>query len=134
MSLVLIGGALEALLATITPELLTAHENEDFTPPDADTPYQRADLIPARPDNQENNASYMAQGFLQVTLFYPLKAGAGVAGARAELVRSTFYRGRSVSSGGVTASISATPEIMAGAVDGDHFMVPVRIPFHAHII
>lgn len=134
MSIVSIRAALETALAAISPSVATAYENQDFTPPNADTAYQRAYLLPARPENQENNAGFMAKGFLQVSLFYPLKAGTGVAAARAELVRSTFYRGLSLTSGAVTINISETPEIMAGSVDGDRFMIPVRIPWHVHII
>ena len=69
----------------------------------------------------------------KVSLAYPLGAGPSAATTRAELIRSTFYRGASFTSGGVTVTISRTPEIAPGRVEEDRWVVPVRVRFHAHI-
>lgn len=134
MSAVLVRAALEVALATMAPPLATAYENAPFTPV-AGAPYQRANVLFAEPANLEmGSARYTEQGYLQVSLAYPLNAGPAAATARAELLRSTFYRGASFSSGSVTVHIEKTPEIAPGRVEEDRFVVPVKIRFFAHII
>lgn len=133
MSTILIRAALETALIAMSAGLDTALENDKHTPPSAGTPYQRVTVRFARPDNIENTASYRQDGFMQVDLFYPQDAGPGDAMERAELIRSTFRRTASFSSGGVTTTIFRTPEILPGMNDGDRFHVPVRVEFYAHI-
>jgi hypothetical protein len=53
---------------------------------------------------------------------------------RAELIRSTFYRGASFTSGGVTVNIEKTPEIAPGRVEEDRFVIPVKVRIFAHVI
>lgn len=115
---------------------LTAYENVAFTPPSSPppgVPYQRVNLIFAQPDNDEQNRYYIERGFMQVGLLYPIGAGSGAAATRAELIRSTFFRGASFASGGVTTNIERTPEIAAAQVEGDRWFAPVRVRFYAHI-
>lgn len=132
MSVTAIRAALETALAAMTPALATAYENAAFTPV-AGTPYQAVAVLFARPSNTENAPSHMELGFMQVTLRYPVNTGPGAAAARAELIRTAFPRGRTVISSGIKTTISDTPEIMPGYVDGDRWAVPVRIRFFAHI-
>jgi hypothetical protein len=70
---------------------------------------------------------------MQIDLYYPLNAGPGAASARAELIRTTFSRGASFTASGVKVHVTKTPEIAPGRVEEDRYVVPVRIPFHAHI-
>jgi hypothetical protein len=72
-------------------------------------------------------------GFLQVTLCYPLGAGTSAAATRAELIRSTFYAGRTFTSGGVTVTIEGTPTIAPAAIEDDRYTVPVRVRFYSHV-
>lgn len=134
MSALKVRNALETALNAMSPALASAWENSAYIPV-AGTPYQRVTLLLAEPVNAEIGRSglYMEQGFMQVDLAYPLNAGAGAATARAELIRSTFYRGASFTASGVTVTIERTPEIMPGRVEEDRFTVPVRIRFYAHI-
>ncbi|MDO8800049.1 phage tail terminator-like protein [Phenylobacterium sp.] len=133
MSVVAIRAALETALAAISPALATAAENVAYTPTPG-TPYQRAAVLFARPDNQELSAAHVAQGFMQTTLCYPTNAGPGAASTRAELIRTTFYRGRSLTPvSGVTVTVFTTPEIMPGYVDGDRYCIPVRVYFRAPV-
>lgn len=133
MSIVSIRAALETKLNTITPAISTAWENHPFTPVDG-VPYQRVYLMPATPSNPTmGDGYYREQGIFQVSLFYPLQTGAAAAAARAELIRSAFKRGVSMTSGGVTVQIGNTPEISQGRVDGDRFHVPVRIFWFAGV-
>lgn len=131
MTALLVRSALEVALAAMSPALSTAYENAPFTPV-AGQPYQRATLLLAEPANVEFGPGYIEQGFLQVDLNYPLAAGPHDATARAEAIRSTFYRGASFTASGVTVNIERTPEIMPARVEEDRFIVPVRIRFYSH--
>jgi hypothetical protein len=60
--------------------------------------------------------------------------GSGAAETRAELIRSTFYRGRSLTPvGGVTVTIHLTPNILPAYVEADRYCIPVRVPFMAPV-
>jgi hypothetical protein len=132
MSAVLVRQALEVAIAAMSPPLQTAYENAPFTPTNG-TPYQRVTMLLAQPANDEFSPVHREEGFLQVDLCYPLGAGPATATARAELIRTTFARGASFTASGVTVNIDRTPEIMPGRTEEDRFVIPVRIPFHAHI-
>lgn len=149
MSAVKIRAAMEVALDAMTPAIDTAWENAAFAPrgtvdaghriegiPYAQgdgTPYQQVHILFAQPDNETFGSAHVERGFMQVALKYPLMAGTAAVTARAELLRSTFYRGQSFSSGGVTVIIEKTPEIGSGSVDGDRFVVIVKIRFFANI-
>jgi len=125
--------ALEAALAAMSPALATAWENLPYTPVPG-TPYQRVYLLPARPENPElGGALQIEQGYMQVSLAYPLDTGPAAATARAELIRSTFARGTSLTDSGITTIIPETPEIAPGRVEEDRFVVPVKVRFTAQI-
>ena len=132
MTALLIRQALETKLGTISPALATAYENVQFKPTNG-TAYQAVYVLFAQPDNRETGRQYVARGFMQVSLFYPQGGGAEPATSRAELIRSTFYRGLSLTNGGVTVTIERTPEILPGRNDDDRFVLPVRIPFYAPV-
>lgn len=128
MSITAIRATLESALDGMTPALSTAWQNVPFTPVTG-TPYQRATLLLAEPDNREFGASFQEQGFLQVDLCYPQSVGSNAVEARAELLRTTFKRGTTIGS----LMITATPEIKPAYNDGDRYVLPVRIRFHTYI-
>lgn len=133
MSAALVRKALEVALAAMSPALSTAYENAPFSPV-VGTAYQRVTLLLTEPANPVvGGGFYTEEGFLQVDLAYPLDAGPAAATARAELIRTTFYRGASFTASGVTVNIERTPEIMPGRVEADRFVIPVRIRFYAHV-
>lgn len=133
MTAAAIRAGLETALKAMTPPLDTAWENVDFEPTPGE-PYQKVNVLFARPDNPEVGRNYMQRGFMQVTLMYPIGKGPGAAQTRAEAIRSAFYRTRALTASGVTTTIEFTPEIMPGFRDGDRYAVPVRVPFFADII
>ncbi len=133
MSIVSIRAALEAQLNGMSPALPTAWENFAFTPPAPSSPYQKVDLLFATPDNPEMGTGYRELGYMQVTLRYPLQKGPAEAAARAILLRTTFPKNLSLTSGSIVVTISKTPAIGSGAKDGDRWAVPVKIPFHSNI-
>lgn len=133
MSLILVRSALETALAAMSPPLATGWENAPYTPV-AGTPYQLAYLLPAEPDNLEMSGRlYWERGIFHINLFYPLGGGPAAAMARAELIRSTFYRGASFTSGGITVSVWRTPEIAPAMTDADRYQLPVRVRYYAQI-
>lgn len=131
MSLVAVRAALETALAAVSPALATAWENVPYTPVNG-TPYQRAYLLAAEPDNPEMGRMATERGFFQVSLFYPLDTGPSAAMARAELIRATFVRGASFTASGVTTTVERTPEIAPAMIEEDRYHLPVRIRFYAH--
>jgi len=127
MSIGSVRAALEAKLNGITPALATAWQNAPYTPV-AGTAYQQVFLLPATPSNPTlGDGFYREQGIFQITLMYPIQAGSSAAETRAELIRTAFKRGTSMTSGGVTVKVEATPEISQGRVDGDRWAVPVKV-------
>ena len=132
MSIVAVRAALQTKLSGMAA-LATAWENVGYTPV-AGTPYQAAYVMPATPDNPTmGDDYYQEQGIFQISLFYPLAVGTAVAEARAQLIRTTFKRGTSMTSGTVTVIVNKTPEIGQGRVDGDRWHIPVRVRWFAGI-
>lgn len=133
MSTVLVRAALETALAAISPALATAWENVDFTPPATSTAYQNVTLMFAQPDNASYGAGYRELGIMQVDLNYPQQSGPSAAYTRAELLRTTFRRGATFSSGGVSVVVDRTPDIMAGRNEAGRYVLPVRVRFFAQL-
>lgn len=145
MSLLAVRRAFEDTLAAMPSGIATAWENVPYTPV-AGTPYQRAFLLPAEPDNPEMGRFTQERGIFQINLLYPLGQGAGDALRQAERIRSTFYRGRTITvaiiddwfeyystaDGTVKTVIERTPEISPGFAEEDRFVLPVRVRFYAN--
>lgn len=113
---------------------LTAWENMSFPKHAGQVPYQRVNLLPARPSNPTFGGNHYREiGIFQVTLVYPMQQGTGDVVARAELIRSTFPRGSSFSNGGIVVNLDRTPEIWPGAVAEESYMLPIRMSYWADI-
>ena len=132
MSITAVRAALETKLAAMTPALATAYENAPYTPVPG-TPYQAVYLLPTVENPTMGDSYYREVGIFQISLFYPLLTGPAAAAARAQLIRTAFKRGTSMISGGITTTITRTPEISQGRVDGDRWHVPVKLQWHANI-
>lgn len=132
MSQTLIRKALETRLAAM-PALATAYEGVDFTPV-VGTPYQKAFLLPAAPDNSTQGASYYRElGVFQVTLCYPKGTGANAAQTRAELIKTQFKRATTMIESSLRVVVTNTPTISPGFIDGDRYCVPVSIYYQTDI-
>ena len=132
MSVVAIRAALETALSGMSPAISTAWENVPFTTV-AGTAYQSAYVMWTEPSNPEFSGGHQEKGIFQVSLKYPLLNGTLTAATRAELLRTTFYRGNTFTSGAYKVIVERTPEILAGFVEGDRWVVPVRIRFFVNI-
>lgn len=133
MSALKIKAALETALNTITPLLKTIFENSDYVAVTG-TAYQMTNILSIEPENPTFGDGFRRErGIFQISLMYPLNAGAGAAVTQAELIRQKFYRGATFVSGGVTVTIERTPEIGAGYVDLDRWRIPVKVRWYANI-
>lgn len=132
MSLTAIRAALETTLNAISPALTTIWENTEGTPVNG-TAYQRVFLLPGPPLNLEIGPSYTEQGYLQVSLYYPLGTGPAAATARAEAIRAAFKFASTHTASGVKVLITATPEIGPARTEDDLYFLPVRVRFEAQI-
>jgi len=132
MSIVAVRRALEVHLATLTPILPTAWENELFTPPTG--PYQKAFLLPAEPSNPEQGGGfYQEQGVFQISACYPIGKGTKAAGDRAQALRAHFPRALSLAADGVVVTIQRTPTIAPHMIDADRYVLPVSVRWFANI-
>ena len=132
MSIILVRAALQSKLDGMSPSLQTAWENFKYDPVDG-TPYQAAYLLSSPENPTIGDGYYRLIGIFQINLYYPLLEGTATAEARAELISTTFKRGTSMASGGITTRIEKTPEIMPGRADGDRWMIPIKIRFFAGV-
>lgn len=128
-----IRAALEVALNSMAPAVATAWENVMFNPPASSVPYQSAFLMMGEPDNREWGGSHIEEGILQVSLMYPLQKGTAEANARAEYLRTVFFKGATFTKDGVKVNIVKTPTIGQGRADGDRWFIPVKIRFHSFI-
>ncbi len=134
MSIAKIRAALESRLSALSPPIATAFENMAFSPVPG-MPFQRVNLLPARPENEVLGSGYFREvGIFQVTLCFPMNGGPAACQARAELLRSHFKRGTKVTNGGITTIVTTTPALSAGYVDGDRYCIPLSIRYRAEII
>lgn len=122
--------ALEARLNAIALPLDSQWENTNYVPVSG-TPYQKIDLLLADPVNPEMGRLYQETGYMQVSLRFAINEGAGAASAKAQSIRDWFYRGLTLAANGLTVTINRTPIIRSAFIDGDRFVVPVKISFLA---
>jgi len=134
MSSLKIRQALETAVNSMLPALATAWENVPYTPV-VGTPYQKAYILFAEPENNEiASPRYRELGYLQLTLMYPLNVGTKDAQTRAELIRTAFPKGSTFAKSDVTVMVEKTPEIGTGQVDGDRWAIPVKIRFFSNVL
>jgi hypothetical protein len=141
-AVVSIRAALETAINAISPSISTGYENSDFTPPEItvsasvtelQAAYQMVHILFAEPSNATYGSAHQALGYVQIRLMYPPQRGTAAINARAELIRSTFYRGASFTDSGYTVVISRTPEIMPGQNEDGRFAQIVKIPFQCTV-
>jgi len=128
-----IRAALETALAGMSPDLPTAWENDTFTPPGINEPYQEAALLLARPDNSETGRQYTQRGYMQVSLRYPLGVGTADVTERVEALKALFVKPSSFTASGVTVNVDRTPEVIPGRSDAGRWLVLLRIYFSAQV-
>ena len=133
MSIINIRAALETALNSVSPSILTAWENLEFAPPAANVPYQRAYMLLAKPDNFEMGANYAELGIFHINLMYPKSTGSRAAAIRCELLRELFHRGATFEFSGTRVIVTLTPDVVPGFIEGDRFIIAVKVPFSSFI-
>lgn len=123
--------ALETRLAAMSPALATAWENSPYEP-EPGTPYQRAFMLYAAPENEVLGCDYRREvGVFQVSLFYPPGTGSAAAQARADAVQEHFPRGLTLTHSGTSVLIPRSPAKAPGFNADGWYVVPVSIPYRA---
>lgn len=132
MSAVAMREAVEVALAAMSPALPCAWEDSDYTPVPG-TPWQAVHVMFADPRPLELSGKWHEEpGIMQVSLFYPTKAGPTAVETRAELIRSTFKHGSEFTADGVRVTVSNVPSIVK--LDDPAWTArAVRVPFYAFI-
>jgi hypothetical protein len=132
-NLVALHSALESHLASMPSVLPTQFENVSFNPVDG-TPYQRVNIVLADPFNPEMGIFSQDNGYMQVTLLYPVDDGKGDALAMAQAISDWFPRGLSLSASGVTVTVERTASIKPGYIELARFALPVQMRFYSNNI
>jgi Bacteriophage related domain of unknown function len=131
-----IRNALETRLNAMSPPFPTAWENSGYVP-QVGTPYQAVYLLPAQTENPTfagtGQELAFEQGIFQISIYEPKSGGTQAAALRAAAIRDQFKRGLSLSSGGVTVVIARTASIASALLEADWYVLPVSIPYFAHV-
>lgn len=124
--------AAERLLTNLSPALPTAYEGVAFTAPDG--LYQRCQFMIASPDDPVFPAGYHRER-IQFQVFVVGKVGVGTAEVitRAELIRSSFYKGKTMIESGTRIHILETPQISGTMVTNERIVCPVLIDLIAEV-
>lgn len=136
MSYDAINTALFTKLAALAPAIPIAWPNVNYAP-QIGTPYMRAAIIPYPTANPTMGMGALDVkryfGLLQVLLYYPINSGEGDLRRKADAVIAWFYRGLTLTSGGVSVNIDATPYASPAFVSDAWFVVPVSIPYRSDV-
>jgi len=125
--------AFETYLETMSGVLPTQWENVNYTPVTGQ-PYQAVYMLKSNPDNPTfGDGFYRENGLLQISLRYPQNTGAGAAEAMADKLLNFFPRGLTLTDGANTIVVSKTAQIQPPMIDGDRFVINVRIPYFVNI-
>jgi hypothetical protein len=112
---------------------LTAFQNASYQVVQG-VPYQLIHLTTFKPEEPTQGGGYYREhGVFQVTLVYPVGVGVGAATARAELIRSYFKKGTTLTNSGVKTIIIDTPEFGYLQGSSDDIELPVKIGYRADI-
>ena len=119
--------ALERKLSQVQGFIPTANEGVEFNPPD-NAMYQRTQIIINRPRDPSFPVGYHREE-VQFQVFVCDIKGQGTTAAltRAELLRSTFFKGWSTTEGNVLIRSLSTPQIGSVFITNDRVIVPVLI-------
>ena len=133
MEILNIKKALERRLEQVLPYVPTGYEAVEFNPPNGSM-YQRCQFVINNPDDPVFPAGYHRERWnMQIFVCDTKGHGTGVALARAELLRNTFYKSLSLIEGATRLYILTTPQIGSAFIANDRVIVPVIIPVVAEV-
>lgn len=133
MSMLIIKKLLETQLNTTPGALPTAFENVKLDP-SVQAPFQEVYFLPGKTRNPSFGDGFKREeGLMQVTLSYPLKAGAQLAITKAEVIKAVFPRGLTLSEGKVRVMIDQSSWIGQGVPRDGWYALPLSIPYIADV-
>jgi len=126
--------AIKARIATLLPTYGKAYPGETFSPPysgSALLPYLRIGRVSAVPARQmiADGQGYERQGFIIVTLVYPLGQAVEVYDQIAGTIADHFNDMVRMNYGSVCVSVPSYPQVLEGFEDNGYWTIPVRIPW-----
>ena len=124
--------AMETYLKLLDPTFPSAWDNAEFKPPVG--PFQAISFLFAEPDDRGGKDSPVLQrGYMDIALAWPPNVGSGAANVKAKNVAEHFKRGTTIETPNFNIIVERTPTINGGQVEGDRFIVRVRIRWYAYI-
>lgn len=135
MSIVAVRAGLETrlnIMAGRPTDIQWELESEVFTPT-VGAAYLRPWLIPAPPFNYGGTTpAKRLSGIFQIDLCWPYDDRENSA-PMADALAAQFPQGLSVNANSVTTRVDRSPEIRSGRVEGDRWVIPVRVTYFANI-
>jgi len=135
MSLNAIRNILNSHMNSLSPTPTVAWENVPFTP-DVDSTHYRVNTLFAttRPAASHKSAMDFESGIYQVDIYSPQNQGSASGGAKADALRTHFYRGlRLTNSDGIVVHIASTPSIVLSAREGAFWRIQVDVPWFSYV-
>lgn len=120
-------------LNLLVPAVATAYEGASFTSPA--TLYQRLQFRINQPDDPVFGTGYYRERIeMQIFVNAPTNKGTGEALTRAELLRTHFKKGTTITEDGILIHILETPQISGTMAIGDRIICPVLIDVTAEVL
>ena len=120
-------------LNLLVPAVPTAYEGASFNAPA--TIYQRLQFRINQPDDPVLGTGYYRERIeMQIFVNAPTNKGTGEALTRAELLRTHFKKGTTISEDGILIHILETPQISGTVAFGDRIICPVLIDVVAEVL
>jgi hypothetical protein len=134
MSQLVIRRLLEQHANNVGGTFATAFENSPMPAVAPSTPSQEYFLLPGKTQNPTLGDGFKREvGIFQINQKFPKGTGAQAATDRAEIFRTGFKRGTTLSQGNVRVLIPEDPSLAQGVNDGQWFKVPLSVPYQADI-
>ena len=125
--------ALATKLAALTfsPALPIAWPNVNFTPPDANTGYIRAQLFPATAEQTTlgTDGQNRHTGIFQVDVIWPENQGLTAPTEKAGAIADHFKRGTLLTTDSIALRIDQPPLVRGIIVDGGTIQIPIDVRY-----
>lgn len=137
MSITTLKNAFENQYALAFLDIQHSWENVNFIPTNG-VAYDEISWLFAKPDNPTIDPTnglkfHRENGYVQITLCFPVGFGRADIDAQTDAIRAAFPRGTSIAFDTGTLIVLGTPQVLPGQADGDRWRVIVKILFFANI-
>jgi len=132
--------AIKSRIDTLPSGYARAWPGKTFVPPQAGSPptpaaYYRIGQVTSAPRRMliDDGKPHNRDGFIIVTLVYPLGQDVAVYTQAAGIIASHFKDGTRMRYGALCVSVPEYPHVGDGFADAGYWMVPVRIPWGCYV-